>query len=184
MKQILALWLLLGCLTATAGEIHKACLNGDLDAAKKIVEANPAAVSEVDASGRTPLMFAARTNKTLVEFLIAKKADVNAKSKYNDTALHMATMRGMADIVEILLKNGADVNARNDNGENAAYLVVRSRRDAAGKTILETLIRYKVDLNTRNKDGFTVLDGARGTTGTELFAIVKRAGGRGGNFRD
>jgi ankyrin repeat protein len=128
-------------------------------------------------------MFAARTNKAVVEFLITNKADVNVATKQKDTALHIAVSRGNTELVEVLLKHGADVNARNDQGQNAGHLVVRGGRSSA-KQILELLIRQKTDLNVRDKDGFTVLDGARGTAGTELHQIVKRNGGRGGNFPD
>ncbi|AYV79381.1 MAG: putative serine/threonine-protein phosphatase 6 regulatory ankyrin repeat subunit B-like [Faunusvirus sp.] len=54
--------------------------------------------------------------------LIEKKVDVNYKTPYGNTALHIASYsgpNGYVDIAKILLQNGADVNAKNDAGESA-----------------------------------------------------------------
>ena len=44
--------------------------------------------------------------------LITHGADVNVTNKYGETALHVAGLKGHADIVQALVIAGADVNAR------------------------------------------------------------------------
>ena len=46
-----------------------------------------------------------------VKSLLAKGADVNAKTRYNQTPLMFAAERGHLEIVKILIEAGADVNA-------------------------------------------------------------------------
>lgn len=53
----------------------------------------------------------------LTAFLLAHKADVNARDKWNNTPLHGAAWSGFSQGVELLLAHGADVNARNIGGD-------------------------------------------------------------------
>ena len=79
------------------------------------VKQNLAAVVDVNATnvgGDTPLNSAAGNgHKEIVELLISKGADVNAKNAVNKP-LHMAAERGHKEIVELLIAEGADVNAK------------------------------------------------------------------------
>uniref|UniRef100_A0A158PCG1 ANK_REP_REGION domain-containing protein n=1 Tax=Angiostrongylus cantonensis TaxID=6313 RepID=A0A158PCG1_ANGCA len=65
-----------------------------------------------DYDGRTALMKAAKNGFTeIVEFLVTKGADVNARSSNGDaTALSLACSAGHREIVKLLLKCGADPN--------------------------------------------------------------------------
>ena len=55
--------------------------------------------------------------KEIVELLIAKGADVNAKDNYKWTPLHMAANGGHKEIAELFIAKGADVNAKDDVGD-------------------------------------------------------------------
>ena len=68
--------------------------------------------------GWTPLHFAARDGyKEIVELLIAKGADVNAKDNDGGTTpLHHAASYGRNEVVELLIAKGADVNAKDNYG--------------------------------------------------------------------
>ena len=84
----------------------------------------------------TPLHSAA--NKEIAELLIAKGADVNAKSDDGWTSLHDATSIGHNEIVELLITKGADVNAKNNYGNTPLDLAsgetVNFLRQHGGKT--------------------------------------------------
>lgn len=73
-------------------------------------------VNAVDARGRTPLMYAAISDFAPLDaakLLIARGADVNARSQHKDsgdsgrTALDLATLRGRTPMVDLLIASGA-----------------------------------------------------------------------------
>ncbi len=58
-------------------------------------------------------------NTEIIKVLLEEGADVNAVSKYGDTALMEAARRGHTGIVKALIDEGADVNAANNYGDTA-----------------------------------------------------------------
>jgi hypothetical protein len=56
-------------------------------------------------------------NAAVVEYLISKGGDPNARGRHDSTPLHSAAWGRNRQVLEILLENGADVNARTDEGE-------------------------------------------------------------------
>ncbi|ETW09988.1 hypothetical protein H310_00399 [Aphanomyces invadans] len=75
----------------------------------------------------TPLGVASDMNSPLVvDFLLARGADVNAIMAWGHTALHVACRAGHADIVRLLLLAGANPSLRNTAGrtphEEATYM--------------------------------------------------------------
>lgn len=58
------------------------------------------------------LAAARKSDAATVKALLAKGADVNAKSPYGATPLFFACDRGSAEVVKILLEAGADVNIK------------------------------------------------------------------------
>jgi hypothetical protein len=63
--------------------------------------------------------------KEIVELLIAKGSDIDARRKYplGDTPLHSAARKGHVDIVDLLISKGANVNATNNKGEGPTKVV-------------------------------------------------------------
>ena len=69
-------------------------------------------------SGETHLHHAAKYGrKEVVELLIAKGADVNAKRNNGQTPLHRAAGGGHKEVAELLIDNGADVNSKIEAGQ-------------------------------------------------------------------
>jgi ankyrin repeat protein len=212
---IVAAVLVVGCATtqqpkpptakAPAISIHEAVGTGNIEAVKKHL----AAGTDVNANdgGWTPLWYAAdEGHKEIVELLIAKGADVNAKNKGDVTPLYGAARSGRKEVAELLIAKGADVNAKDVNGtiplHYAAYeghkeivelliakgAEVNAKTDVYGRTplhfaaatghkeIAELLITKGADVNAKNKKGKTPLDLAKYEP--EIAALIRKHGGK------
>uniref|UniRef100_A0A3B3YKF5 Uncharacterized protein n=1 Tax=Poecilia mexicana TaxID=48701 RepID=A0A3B3YKF5_9TELE len=70
--------------------------------------------------GRYPLHYAADFGHLkVVEYLLEKGADINAKDKHELTSLMCASLEGHCDCVKILLEKGADKNIKTESGTSA-----------------------------------------------------------------
>jgi hypothetical protein len=110
-------------------------------------------MTDADASGWTPLMYAASSygNSPLSE-IVKAGVDVNARSQRGETALMASAVTGMAD--EDLLKAGAEANAVNDDGMTALMLLVQHGHPDE----VETLLKAGADARMKDSQGRTALD--------------------------
>ncbi len=109
--------------------------------------------TDVDASGWTPLMYAASSyGDSLLSEIVKAGVNVNARSKKGETALMASAVTGMAD--EDLLNAGAEVNAVNDEGMTALMLLVQ-RGDPDE---VETLLKAGADARMKDLKGRTAVD--------------------------
>ena len=123
----------------------KAALQAALAAGDKL--------TDVDASGWTPLMYAASSyGDSVVSAMVKAAVDVNARSKRGETALMASAAMGMAD--EDLLSAGADVNAVNDVGMTALMLLVQH----GSPDEIRTLLKAGADARKKDSEGRTALD--------------------------
>ena len=98
--------------------IHRAAWEGDTKAIEQHLAAGKDVNAKDDLYGDTPLLWAAGFgHKGVVEMLITKGADVNAKAEGGWTPLHYATGGNDKEIVELLIAKGADLNAKDVDGE-------------------------------------------------------------------
>ena len=63
----------------------------------------------------------------MVEFLISKGANVNAKTHAGNSALMYAARYGYMDIMVLLISNGADVRPVDNQGFNALQILKKSK---------------------------------------------------------
>ena len=103
--------------------LHWAARECDLEKVTKMIEdgvpvnvigGHDDSVPMHDAAGNTCRFH----GPAMVEYLISEGGNVNAKSLYNETPLHIAAEKGLQKNVELLLENGANPAATNDAGES------------------------------------------------------------------
>jgi ankyrin repeat protein len=80
--------------------------------------------------------------------MIAKGADVHARSADGTTALHWAIYNDDADLVARLIKAGADVSVTNDYGANP----LRQAAVVADPVVIKALIKAGADVNAPNAE--------------------------------
>ncbi len=122
---------------ADISPLHFALYMKDETKARSLIEGG-ADVNRRTSNGTTPLSRAVDVGfKDIVELLIAKGADVNAKDTWNWTALHSAVY-GHKDIVELLITEGANVNARDGADRTPLFYA----KDEGNTEIVELLRKH------------------------------------------
>lgn len=159
------------------GAIHSAMSCRDMAEVKELLTSQPAVVNEKDSAGWSPVHLAVYQNhREMLKLLLDHKADVNARTRQGETALHFAITRGgsghnskskeardaeIRETVALLLAHGADINARDNQGDTPLHC-------AAGrinKDVVELLLANKADVNAKDKSGRTPLDRAAAAAG-------------------
>jgi ankyrin repeat protein len=98
----------------------------------------------------TVLMIAcSRGMKDFARQLLDQGADVNARTRYGDTALHSACTQTDITVVRWLLDKHSDVNARDKEGMTPLFIAVGCRHTAEARLLLE----HGADPLARDNDG-------------------------------
>ncbi|MEG4035399.1 ankyrin repeat domain-containing protein [Microcoleus sp. S36b_A4] len=101
-------------------------------------------------------------SKEVAELLIAKGADVNAKSAYGWTPLHMAAVYDHIKVAQTLIAKGADINAWGEDQFGACNSICTTPLFwARSPEMAKLLIAKGADVNAKNKNGLTPLHRAR-----------------------
>lgn len=79
--------------------------------------------------------------------------DLNSRSRYDDTALILASRQGLLEIVKDLIHGGAKLNGHNMDGTNALWAACV----ADSFPIAELLLKHGIKLDHQNDHGATVL---------------------------
>lgn len=115
----------------------------------------PAAKTADPALNEELLNGARRGDAAVVKSLLAKGADVNAKTRYNQTPLMFAAEKGHLEIVKILIEAGADVNAT-----DTFYRFFTPLYGAASKGHIE-VVKLLLEKGARSKEQ-AMFTGAQG----------------------
>ena len=87
----------------------------------------------------------------MVEMLIRKGADIEAKDYFARKPLHLAN----DEITKILIQMGAKLDAKDNRGDTPIHTATNLRNDSS-KVLM--LMRYGASLKIRNQDGLTPLE--------------------------
>jgi peptidoglycan/LPS O-acetylase OafA/YrhL len=103
--------------------LWKACVMGDPDRVKSLLEDGVDVNAPDPTLGLTPLGYAALFGRDeIVRLLLDQGADANRRHQDGGTPLHGAAFLGRVQIVRDLLQAGADPQVRNERGETALDL--------------------------------------------------------------
>ena len=102
----------------------------------------------------------------MVQFLIKENIiDINSTDRDGDTLLRNAIIRGSLKHIKFFLENGMDprLQSKSYNHIFAAYsasydLLGNRNVDNLRQNILEELSKHDIDLDVKNKEGFSLLD--------------------------
>jgi cytohesin len=160
---------------ALAGSIHEAAGTGNLRKVKLQIAADPKKVdARSPSTGGTPLHDAASGGRTaVVQFLLEKNAQIDARDSGGGTPLHEAARAGRrgAAVAALLLERGADANAQDAAGHTPLHNAVVIN---ATETV-RTLLAHKADPSIRAKDGKLPEDFAAGTARGQIRELLREA---------
>jgi len=115
-----------GCSSPYDSDEHRLYLaaeEGRLADVRRIIEKDPdlvnsfSTVPDLRDTKYTPLHLASRYgHKPVVEYLLEKGADLEARTNKKETPLFLAAAANHRAIAAVLIDKGADVNARDENG--------------------------------------------------------------------
>ncbi|KAG5684571.1 hypothetical protein PVAND_013796 [Polypedilum vanderplanki] len=129
--------------------LHWACLAGREQLVDHILKNSMPEIDSKDDTEATPLILSVLGGHYgLVQSLVSKGADVNAKKQGGHSALQYAVSKGFKNIVEFLLKNKANVNITDDRNDTPLHRAATLGRLAIAKILIEN----GANVNCQNRE--------------------------------
>ena len=105
-------------------------------------------INEQDVLGRTPLIWAASSNKTIVaKILLEWKADVSLVDKQQKSALHWAMISQSFDVAKLLLENKANTELKDIFGRTPLHEVAKV---ASSEHLINLLLDHGADIDAED----------------------------------
>lgn len=147
MTKLLFFAFMLGALAshATAGPLHNAARDGDIEQVKSLISSGED-VNKRDRNLGWPLHQAALNDFVeIAELLIAAGADVNVEHRIFGAPLNAAAQRGSVAVAVVLLANGAKTDTRVFDGSTPLHAAASGGHVA----VVELLVAGGADVNAR-----------------------------------
>ena len=141
--------------------------------AKRLIEKGADVNATRKTDGETVLMCASITSSdTLIELLIKKGADINARHQDGWNALMLASLNNNEQAVKILLRKEVNIDERQKNDWTALMLASYHGH----KAIVKLLLQKKPDMHLTDKDGKTALSLSHEKEHVEIGKLLVEAG--------
>jgi len=125
-------------------DIFTAATDGNLDAVHQLLNANADLLNARDATGCTPLLFAAANGRPdVVKTLLERGAQPNIGDNDRKTPLHWAAGMGHIAIVQLLLVKGADPTLPDKDGHTPLDWAVGQQHQDAAALLTEAIKKAK-----------------------------------------
>lgn len=138
--------------------LHCASRNGHVESILILLKSK-VSIEEPNDEGCTPLILASLgggSTELAIQTLIDQGADVNAKNKFNTTALHFAARRKKSSNCQILLTNGANTQFHDSQGKTPLHIAA----ETGCIDIVQLLLQYNADIHAIDQVGDTPLHSA------------------------
>lgn len=154
---------------------HKAAYKMDYQTVEEFIRQHPNQINIPGAQNRTALhraIGAGSNNQLIIDLLINKNADVNAKDASGLTPLHWCALFGYVSYGKGLLNSNATIDCVTNTGETPLHLC--SERGHVSFALL--LLEHKADVTITDKNNITAYDVAKRAQNSEIMDIVRPPG--------
>lgn len=157
--------------------LHQAVYSGRLHQIRLLLDVgvNP---KIVDNQGRTPLMMAACASKDtlatrIARLLLSRGAGVECVDDQGRTALSYACQHGHYKLVKLLIDDDCDINKADKEGNTPLMYAAMSGNVPTLREILHVVLKYRLSVDLRNKQGFSAYLLAAKLANGECAEILK-----------
>jgi hypothetical protein len=138
--------------------LDEAIKRGLMKETYEFIESNPEQINIPGFNGQTPLhLVCFRGADNLAQKLIDAGADVNAVTKFNETAISIAAQAGAVPLFAVLVNAGANTKLIDNNGKSLSHYATKTSFIGLFHYMLE---KNLFDFDARDKTGNTALHDA------------------------
>jgi len=158
--------------------LHYAAASGDEEMLVFLLDKG-ADVNITDGYGWTPLFHVGWSGGSfkrpqVLDLLVRRGADLNAKDLFGRTILHLYTESGNSDAVGLLVNLGADVNSQDSAGATPLLYAARAGRGELVRFLLE----QGANPAAKDKNGDTPLTAASRAGHSEIVTLFEQSGAK------
>lgn len=151
--------------------LYKACYLGKASMVDYLIKAG-AGLNEYDDKQRTYLFAAVNGGSIqIIKYLLSKGMLINAKDNEGNNLLHQAVKANDLQCVNYLLEQKIDANSKNIYQQTPLHLAVMV--DEYNSKIIQVLIKYGANIDTKDNDGRTPVTIAQSKNDEILLELIK-----------